>query len=171
MVGVLLAVVIFALSFAAHLIYSHVVHFKDKEPVLVRFMAAASIGYVVVYAAAAALPAMGDPVVGRFVDFATGLCAMGFFVLGYVEFWSLIERSFTLRILLDAVRAPEGLTREQIADAYSDGRGLDWMMEKRIDDLLGAGMLVKDEGHVRLTPRARLIAGMFGWIQQILRAG
>src|SRR5438132_8112969 len=171
MVGVLLAVVIFALSFAAHLIYSHVVQFKDKEPVLVRFMAAASIGYVVVYAAAAALPAMGDPVVGRFVDFATGLCAMGFFVLGYVEFWSLIERSFTLRILLDAVRAPEGLTREQIADAYSDGRGLDWMMEKRIDDLLGAGMLVKDDGHIRLTAWARLIAGTFGWVQQVFRVG
>ena len=162
MVGVLLAVVIFALSFAAHLIYSHVVHFKDKEPVLVRFMAAASIGYVVVYAAAAALPAMGDPVVGRFVDFATGLCAMGFFVLGYVEFWSLIERSFSLRILIDLADANRALGLDDIARNYSGGRGLKWMMDKRTTDLIGSGTLRLDTRRgYRLTIRGRFVALAF----------
>ena len=161
MVGVLLAVVIFALSFAAHLIYSHVVHFKDKEPVLVRFMAAASIGYVVVYAAAAALPAMGDPVVGRFVDFATGLCAMGFFVLGYVEFWSIVERSFSLRLLIDVAESSDGLTRDEIETRYSGGRGLEWLMEKRVSDLLGSGMIQRTGARLDVTRCGRLVGAFF----------
>ncbi len=171
MVGVWLALTVFVAMFLTHLIYSHVALFKNKEPVLVRFMVVASIGYVVLYPFAASLPIVGAPVVGRLVDFVTGLCAMGFFVLGYIELWSLIERSFTLRILLDAADARAGLTREEIAATYSDGRGLDWMMEKRIDDLLGSRMLVKDEGHLRLTARARLIAATFGLIQRASRVG
>jgi hypothetical protein len=173
MLGVGLALAVFVVAFLAHLIYSHTVDFEDKEPVLVRFMIGASTVYVVGYPIAARLlaPLTGPPVVGWTVDFVAGVCAIGFLALGYVEFWSLIERSFTLRILVDAAQAARGLTRAEIANRYSEGRGLDWMMEKRINDLVGARMLVKDDGQFRLTRRARLIAWLFARIQQVFRVG
>ena len=167
MSGITLAFGVFLIAFVTHLVYSHLVVMENKEPVLIRFMVMASIVYVIAYPAVA--PALLRYVarpVGVWVDFVSGLCAIGFLVLGYIEFWSLIERSFSLRILVDAAESPAGLTREEISSSYSGGRGLDWMMKKRIDDLIGSRMLADDGRDVRLSPRARVVARAFAAVQR-----
>ncbi|PYN96858.1 MAG: hypothetical protein DMD91_19905 [Candidatus Rokuibacteriota bacterium] len=167
MSGIVFALSVFIVGFLAHLVYSHLVVVESKEPVLIRFMVAASVAYAVAYPfAAPILVRYIESPVGAWVDFASGLSAMGFFVLGYIEFWSLIERSFSLRILVDAAEVSGGLTREEISSSYSVGRGLDWMMKKRIDDLVGSRMLVKEHGDVRLTAGARVIARGFAAVQR-----
>ena len=170
MSGIVLALLIFSGFFLAHLAFSHLVAVSRKERALVRFMLAAGVAYVVAYAPAADLASavVGPPAVRPAVDFVTGLAAMGFLVLGYVEFWSLFERSFSLRILIDTNASSSGLTAAEIAEAYADGRGLGWMMEKRVDDLVGSGMLVKRDESYCLSPRARAIARIFQLLQRAL---
>jgi hypothetical protein len=165
--GIIFALSVFVVGFLAHLVYSHLVVVESKEPVLIRFMVASSIAYAIAYpfATPILIRYVARPV-GTWVDFVSGLSAMGFLVLGYIEFWSLIERSFSLRILVDAAESSMGLTREEISSSYSGGRGLDWMMKKRIDDLIGSKMLVKRHRDVQLTAGARAIARGFAAVQR-----
>ena len=169
MFGVVLAVLVFAFFFVAHMAVSHLSAVKNKEPVLVRFMVACGLSYLVLFALSlrwSTRLSASSPT----TDLVTGLAALGFLVLGYIEFWSLIERSFSLRILIDTAGAPAGLTRAEIAKSYSSGRGLDWMMEKRVEDLVGAGMLMGQTPDPRLTRRGGIVARAFQALQRIFVA-
>lgn len=170
MSGVLLGAFVFLVFFLGHLAFSHAVAPVNKERTLIRFMLAAGSMYLVAYPGAVGLmrcltgPAVTLPI----VDFLSGAAALGFLVLGYIEFWSLIERSFSLRILIDAAASPHGLTQTEIAARYAQGRGLEWMMAKRIDDLVGSKILVIDGPARRLSPRGRLIGRLFLSLRRLL---
>jgi hypothetical protein len=165
--GVALAFAVFVIAFLTHLIYSHLVVTESKEPVLIRLMVAAAVVYAITYPVVVpVLVRYVERPVGAWIDFISGACAIGFLVLGYIEFWSLIERSFSLRILVDATETSAGLTREEISSSYSGGRGLDWMMKKRIDDLIGSKMLVKEHENLCLSSGARVVAQGFAAVQR-----
>jgi len=170
MSGVVLAVLCFVLFFLAHLAASHLLRIGRKEGVLLGFMAAAGGAYVLGYASLVErVRALSGPsVVSPAVDFLTGLAGFGFLALGYVEFWSLFERSVSLRILIDTAADPEGLTPDQMARRYAEGRGLEWMMDKRIADLVGSGMLVESTHGYRLSGRARVVARVFRGLQRVV---
>src|SRR5205814_2139726 len=94
-------------------------------------------------------------------DFIGGLACLGFFVLGYIEFWSIVERSVSLRLLIDVGAAPAGLTRDDLRARYSGGRGLQWLMDKRMGDLIGSRMVERDGRALRLTARGRAVGVLF----------
>jgi hypothetical protein len=156
--GVVLAALVFATSVASHLVFSHVRPSRKPERVLVAFMAAAAVIYTALFLA---VPPLAPRAVPPPADFLTGLAALGFLALGYVEFWSLIERSFSLRIVIDTAAASAPLAADDIAAAYGAGRGLRWMMGKRLEDLVGSGMLVVDGGRHSLSGRGRRVARVF----------
>jgi hypothetical protein len=164
MSGVLLAILVFTVVLVAHLAFSHLARPSRKERTLIGFMIGAIVLAVVAYPMA--LPVLirltGPPSLPQIVDAGAGLATMGFLVLGYVEFWSIIERSFSLRLLIDLAEAPEGLTRDEIAARYSVGRGLQWLMEKRISDLIGSGMAQHTGARLGLTSRGHLVGILFG---------
>ena len=165
MSGVVLAALVFAIAFASHLLLSHLRTSDKPERVLVAVMAGAAVVYTALFVA---LPPLAPRAVPPAADFVTGLAALGFLVLGYVEFWSLIERSFSLRIVIDAAAAPAPLTTDEIAAAYGGGRGLNWMMEKRLEDLVGSGMLGVDGGRHSLSARGRGVARVFRALRRAL---
>ncbi len=169
MFGVLFAVLIVAAAVAAHLLCSHLVAFARRERVLVRFLVAAAAVYALGYPIGRVVvaPAGSLAVLTPAFDYLTGLAGAGFLILGYLELWSLIERSFSLRILIDAAGAAEGLAREEIEQSYAEGRGLGWMMDKRVSDLVGSSMLTPPPGPQRLTPRGRLVARVFGTLHRL----
>jgi hypothetical protein len=169
MSGLVLALCSFILCFLAHLVFSHLVSSRGKEPVLVRFMVASIILYGLAYPVVPVDRLPAPRVLPALVDLVTGLAALGFLVLGYVEFWSLVERSFSLRILIDTATSPDGRSRSDLAKSYSEGRGLAWMMDKRVEDLVGARMLAASEGGFRLTTGGRLVARVFSALQRLLR--
>jgi hypothetical protein len=167
MLGVVLAIAIFVVAFLAHVGFSHLVDVEKKERSLVAFMLGASLVYVCVFIGFRAADLGGLGGVPLMTDFVAGLLTLGFLVLGYVEFWSLVERSFSLRILIDAATSSFGLTYEQIAKSYSEGRGLDWMMDKRVEDLVGSGMLAAVEGRHYLTARGRVVGRVFRRLRRV----
>ncbi len=80
---------------------------------------------------------------------------------GILQLYNLADRGFSLRIVLDVVRSPAGLTLDEIALAYSDGQGLRWMYAKRVADLVGARLCVLDQNNLKNLPRGTRLARLF----------
>jgi hypothetical protein len=149
--GVPAAAVVFSAAVAAHLLFSHLVSVRRKERALIGFMALSVPAYFLLHLVASVPGAMEDVV--------AGLCALGFLVLGYAELWSLVERSFSLRIVIDVDESgAQGATRVDLARRYGEGRGLEWMMSKRLAGLVDSGMLEPQDGSYRLTRRGSVVA-------------
>ena len=161
MFSLALALLSFSFFAVAHVAFSHLVDQARRERVLVRFMAGSAFAFVGIDLAAAALH-VASSTLSPLLDGIVGLAALGFLALGYVEFWSLIERSFSLRILIDLADADRALGLDDIARNYSGGRGLKWMMDKRTTDLIGSGTLRLDTRRgYRLSIRGRFVALAF----------
>jgi hypothetical protein len=89
---------------------------------------------------------------------------------GLAQLYNLADRGFSLRILaeLGAARG-RALTVAEIAERYSEGRGLGWMYGKRLEGLVGQRLVVVDGDDVVLTARGRLWAGRFARLRGFLR--
>ena len=122
MSGVVLAALVFVTGVAAHLVASHLRASPKPERILVLFMAATAGVYTLLYLAGR-VPPLAPRAVSPAADFLTGLAALGFLVLGYVEFWSLIERSFSLRLKR---LTEQGLLREERGRYRITERGRRW---------------------------------------------
>gem|GEM_PF-1223150 len=100
-----------------------------------------------------------------------GLSLIGFLSLAYAQVFSLTIRGFSLRILVDIhERGP--LTAEQIMAGYSEGRGLDWMFEKRLAGLESVAMIRRGEDASVVLRPLGLCAGLMGvWTKRLLNMG
>ena len=73
-----------------------------------------------------------------------GLSTQIFFLLGYLEFFSMVCRGFSLRILVD-IHSKKEMSLEEIQQGYGE-KGVEWMLAKRIETLLSLGLVdLKDE--------------------------
>jgi len=165
--AVLLGIGVFAAVFLLHLAFSHAVTVTRKERVLVAFVAAGGIVYTLVFVALHVPLASTLPVL---LDYIAGACAYSFLGLGYLEFWSLIERSFSARILVDCAQAADtGLSADDIARVYGGGQGIDWMFEKRKQGLIGSGMIAPLGNGYRLSGRGRFFASLLHGLRSFFR--
>lgn len=104
------------------------------------------------------------------LGFALFLYAAGFFG-GILQLYNLAERGFSLRILIDILHAANGaMTLDQVMTGYSDGHGIAWMYDKRVDGMLATGLIAGSKDRLVLTERGRRIARLFSWLQRLARA-
>lgn len=98
-----------------------------------------------------------------------GGAAAGFVCLAYMQVFSLVCRGFSLRILVDihrrgALDVP-GIMRE-----YSDGRGIDWLVEKRIVVLEKMRLLARRQDRLELVkPQGAWVGRMGRCIKDVLK--
>ena len=92
------------------------------------------------------------------LDLLNGLCALGAFFIGFGLIWGVMTRGYTFAMLVEFHRAGGPLTEEALAAAYSGGRGLSWLFEKRLGGIHRLGLIVRDGGDVALTPAGRFVA-------------
>lgn len=99
-------------------------------------------------------------------------CATGGFVcLAYMQVFSQVCRGFSLRILVDIDRHG-ALDVSGIMKEYSDGRGLDWLLEKRILVLERLRLLARRQnGLVLLQPQGSWVGWMGLCIKHVLKPG
>jgi len=90
-----------------------------------------------------------------------GLTTVGFVILAWMQVYSQIGRGFSLRILVDIDRCA-GLDIEGILREYSDGRGAQWLIDKRLEGLEQVGLARRDRGDLVLVPPRGVWAGRFG---------
>ena len=100
-----------------------------------------------------------------------GISTTVFMCLGYMEAFSLVCRGFSLRIMTD-IYLNEILSEEEVIIRYGDGRGTDWMLQKRIDSIEKLKMVSPREKHLQLQSH---IGDWIGWggirFKKILKMG
>jgi hypothetical protein len=89
---------------------------------------------------------------------------------GWLQVYNLAERGFSLRILIDIDESAAGaLSVEEEEASYGGGRGVRWMLDKRIEGLLSAGLAVERAGRLVAAPRGARAARLFGGLRAFLR--
>ncbi len=100
-----------------------------------------------------------------------GLATVGYFCLGYMQIYSLTCRGFSLRMLVD-IEQRGGLDLEGVAREYSEGRGLDWLLGKRLNSMEGLGLLTRpDEDILCPTPLGQLMGRVSLFAKGLLGIG
>jgi hypothetical protein len=103
--------------------------------------------------------------------FCLGLWFAGFFG-GILQLYQLTERGMSLRMLIDVAEAgPAGLDVPEIMTGYSQGQGIAWMYQKRLDGLTEQRVVRLEDGVIVNGPRGRRLAGLFGRLRRLLRLG
>lgn len=78
-----------------------------------------------------------------------GMSIIAFMCLGYMEVFSMICRGFSLRIMTD-IYMNGSLNTDEIINKYGDGRGMDWMLKKRITSIEQLKLVSSDERYIEL---------------------
>ena len=104
-------------------------------------------------------------------EMLAGLSTVAFFSLGYAEAFSMVCRGFSLRILIDIfLNGP--FTMDQVVSNYGEGRGVDWMMKKRITGIESMGLVKWEEGRLTIASSRALLLGKLGLcFKRILKLG
>lgn len=101
--------------------------------------------------------------------FISGGALTGFMALGYAEAFSMISRGFSLHILVDVYRKGS-LRFEDLLKGYG-GKGLDWMLKKRIDTLVQLNMVEEKKETLFLRRRGMLVGTGSIFIKKMLNIG
>ena len=81
------------------------------------------------------------------LEFISSLSIIIFMCLGYMEFFSMICRGFSLRILTD-IYLNNDVTSKNIVLKYADNRGIKWLFEKRIQSIKKLNIITIDHDKI-----------------------
>jgi len=155
-------------------LYLRTVEVQQRAATMLRLFLATVPLYLVLYAAIPSDLGFLSPwlVEPRYVP----ACLFGLFVHsalffgGWLQLYNLADRGFSLRILTDIYESPErALTAPELQARYGGGRGMDWMLDKRVQGIVDTGMASLADGRVRLTPKGTRAARLFGTIRAYLQ--
>ena len=100
-----------------------------------------------------------------------GISTVVFMCLVYMEAFSMLCRGFSLRIITDIYLNGE-LNVDEIITKYGDGKGVDWMIRKRIDSIEKLKMVSSNENCVKLESFSGKLVGWGGiYFKKILKMG
>ncbi|MBI3635536.1 MAG: hypothetical protein HY216_04865 [Candidatus Rokubacteria bacterium] len=89
-----------------------------------------------------------------------------FLFMGYSMFYFLVDRGFSLRIMIEIATAPGGaLSAEDLAVAYPPRA----VVRRRLDEMVDIGRLTRDDDRYDLTPAGRRAALVFRFVKSFLR--
>ena len=100
--------------------------------------------------------------------FLNGLVLFLFLFLGYCQFYFIVDRSVSVRIMIEIENSKEKrLTENQIQDVYS----LEGMMARRLQHMDDGGYIRIESGAYLNTRKGQLEAQLFDWLKSLLRIG
>lgn len=94
------------------------------------------------------------------------LVTMFFYTAGFfgiiLQLYNLADRGFSLRMLIDLLESEHGaLNLDGVMQGYSNGNGIAWMYQKRIDGMIINGLITLDGGLAFITNKGEIVAKMF----------
>lgn len=172
--GLILAVAATALAVVLATLMFRAVTTTRRVPVLLGVWLATLAVYAIAFALTPAdLGVLPPALVERlpWVEALFGLVVhAALFFGGLLQVYNLAERGFSLRILIDVAEAPSrALTAPDVCDRYAAGRGVAWMLDKRLRDLVDHDYIRLDGGRYCVTPRGLRTARVFGGLRRFVR--
>ena len=79
-----------------------------------------------------------------------------FMSLFYMEFFSMIARGFSMRIITD-IYLHTKLNPNQLIQEYANGKGVKWMLDKRIQGIKDLGLINEESGQINLSSKSSFI--------------
>ena len=102
------------------------------------------------------------------VNLLNGFLIQAFLLIGYTAFFFLIERGLSLRVMIEISRAPQRqMTIEDIKRIYP----YDYILEKRLGQILQMGYWVKNGDCFYSTDKGRGFAAAHKLVWRIFRIG
>ena len=99
--------------------------------------------------------------------FSIFLYFAGFFG-GTLQLYNLADRGFSLRILIDIYESPDkGMNVDEVINNYSRGKGIAWMYNKRIQDMLSEGLVVVHDDIIRNCSKGEKVAKLFAFLRAV----
>ena len=103
--------------------------------------------------------------------YITSLSTSVFMCLFYMEAFSMVARGFSMRIVTDLFRQ-KSLSPEKLMEDYADGKGINWMLEKRINGIKSLNLIAEQSDKIALSSNySFFIAYISLNFKKILRLG
>lgn len=100
------------------------------------------------------------------VDFLNGLCLNILLLLGYTYFFFLVERGFSLRLMIEIHRSAQGkLTIPELQEIYP----YDYVLDKRLGQMEKMGYATIEEGVLCGTSKGTKLAAANKLVRKVLR--
>ena len=167
LLAILLGIFVFPVAPLTHMFLMRV--FKNKQNPL-GFLLCGCLVYSLAWLAANIFfSGLLSPTLAE--EMLAGVSTVLFFSLGYGEVFSMVCRGFSLRILIDIlINGP--FTMDQVVSNYGEGKGVDWMIKKRIASIESLGLVKWENEELTLVSPSALFLGKFGlWFKQTLKIG
>lgn len=105
----------------------------------------------------------------RWLDLVSSLFFFaGAFFGGLLQLYNLADRGFSLRVLIDVLELDDKPASAAVLyEAYSGGKGLVWMYQKRINDMVHNRLVIEDGDALVATDAGRRTAMIFGRLRRI----
>lgn len=108
----------------------------------------------------------------RFLSEALNFCVgLGFYIflwLGYCQFYFIIDRSISVRFMIEINNSPGGsLTFEELKKVYVP----DYIFQRRLEHMVDNGYLELKNGKYRNTKKAKIEGRLFKFLKELLRLG
>ena len=87
--------------------------------------------------------------------------------LGYLQVVSMVTRSISLRLLVE-LQANPGATQEELFRDYADGRGFQWLLEKRLSGLAYLDLVRRSDSGLTATQRGVLLGRLARAAKRVL---
>ena len=105
------------------------------------------------------------------IHLISALSSSIFMCLFYMEFFSMIARGFSMRIITD-IYLHTRLNPEQLIQEYANGKGIEWMFDKRIQGIIDLGLIKEESGQIKLSSKSSFIIAYISNIYKtILKLG
>lgn len=102
------------------------------------------------------------------VDLMNGLLVLTFLFIGYSMFYFLVDRGFSVRILIEIENSPERrLRQEQIAERYP----MEMVLRRRLNEMVDIGSVRLYQGRYVNTPKGNRSAAGFAFVKRFLQLG
>ena len=112
-----------------------------------------------------------EPAVGLELTFGLWLYAAAF-LGGVLQLYNIADRGFSLRILIDLAEAGvPSRTGDEVRRGYSAGRGIEWMLDKRLQNMLENAFIAQAGPRYVLTERGRRTARTYRQLKGFLQLG
>ncbi|MBI1911572.1 MAG: hypothetical protein HYS21_06185 [Deltaproteobacteria bacterium] len=100
--------------------------------------------------------------------FLSGLMLYAFLFLGYCQFYFIVDRSISVRLMIELERAPlKRLSYEEMQKVYP----FSGMLSRRLEHMVEGSYLKVEAGYYSNTGKGRLEARVFRFLKDFLRLG